>query len=64
MKKDTLSSRGEGIRKAVRWLAEQKDFSAAAIEEAARRFDLSPLEEDFLLRRFHSRTNGGEDGYS
>lgn len=43
---------GEGLRKAVRWLAEQSAHDAATIEEAAVRFDLSPLEEDFLLKYF------------
>jgi len=41
-KKDTLLPQGEGIRNAVRWFSEQGDYSAATIEEAARRFDLSP----------------------
>jgi hypothetical protein len=43
---------GESLRQAVRWLAEQEVRDEAAITEAARRFDLSPLDEDFLLRRF------------
>ncbi len=54
MNKDTLLPQGEGIRNAVRWFSEQGDYSAATIEEAARRFDLSPVEEDFLLRHFQT----------
>jgi hypothetical protein len=46
----TLLPRGEALRRAVRWLSEEGRHDAAAIEEAAIRFDLSPLEEDFLLR--------------
>jgi hypothetical protein len=42
--------RGEALRRAVAWLAEQHDWSVARIEEAARRFDLDPLDEEFLLR--------------
>jgi hypothetical protein len=42
--------RGDALRRAVAWLAEQHDWSVARIEEAARRFDLDPLDEEFLLR--------------
>ena len=44
--------KGERLRKAVRWLAERREHSLAIVEEAARRFDLSPEEEDFLIRWF------------
>lgn len=47
-----LLPEGENLRKAVRWLAEQKDHSARTVQEAARRFDLSPADEEFLLRHF------------
>jgi hypothetical protein len=53
MKKiDALLSEGEGLRHAVAWLAEQEHRNAAAIEEASRRFNLSPLDEQFLLEHF------------
>lgn len=42
----------EGLRRAVQWLAEQPVRDARTIDEACRRFDLSPLDEDFLLRHF------------
>ncbi len=42
--------KGEGLRKALRWLAEERKHSLASVEEAARRFNLSPIEEDFLIR--------------
>jgi hypothetical protein len=48
----------EGLRRAVQWLAEQPVRDAQAIEEACRRFDLSPLDEDFLLRHFLVRGKG------
>ena len=51
MKTDLLPE-GEGLRRAVRWISEQKDHSASTIQEAARRFDLSPADEEFLLRHF------------
>lgn len=40
---------GEQLRRAIAWLAVQPTRSPAVIEEAARRFDLTPLEEEFLL---------------
>jgi len=43
-------TRGEALRKALRWLSDTGRHDAAAIEEACRRFDLSPLDEEFLLR--------------
>ena len=58
-----LLPHGEGLRRALRWIGEHGDHSAAALEEAARRFDLSPLEEAFLLERFGTRPPGsGDDG--
>lgn len=48
-----LMPEGESVRRAVRWIADQyRDNPGAGfrklIEEAAIRFDLSPLEVDFL----------------
>ena len=45
---------GEGIRRALRWLDERAKESPAAprarlVDEAAVRFDLTPLEAEFLL---------------
>ena len=50
MGRDTVLPHGEGLRRALRWLSDERRHDAAAIEAAARRFDLSPAEEDFLLR--------------
>ena len=49
-----LGPHGESIRRALRWLDERareepKEDRLKLVAEAARRFDLSPLEEDFLL---------------
>lgn len=38
------------LRDALRWLSEIGRHDPAAIEDACRRFDLSPVDEDFLLR--------------
>ena len=55
MSRESLIPHGESLRRAVRWLGEQPKPDAAAIEEAARRFDLTPLEEQFLLENFRER---------
>ncbi len=49
-----VGPQGEAIRRALRWLDERareeaRPDRAKLVAEAARRFDLSPLEEDFLL---------------
>jgi hypothetical protein len=49
--RETVLPHGESLRRALRWLSDEHRHDAAAIEEAARRFDLSPAEEDFLLRQ-------------
>lgn len=49
---------GEDLRRAVAWLIEQGEWTPQRIDEACRRFDLSPLDEEFLFaefRRFHPR---------
>jgi hypothetical protein len=46
---DIVSPR-QRLRDALRWLSEIERHDPAAIEEACRRFDLSPMDEDFLLR--------------
>lgn len=40
---------GQGLRDALRWLSAEGRHDNAAIEEACRRFDLSPRDEEFLL---------------
>ena len=49
---EKILPQGESLRRAVRWLGELGHHDAAAIEEAARRFDLTPAEEEFLLGQF------------
>jgi len=45
---------GENLRRAMRWMSDNRQHDLSAIEEASRRFDLSPIEEEFLLRE-HAR---------
>lgn len=54
----TVLPKGESLRRALRWLSDQGRHDAAAIEEAARRFDLSPSDEEFLLRHCRSTAVG------
>jgi hypothetical protein len=52
---------GQSLRSALRWLSDTGRHDPAAIEEACRRFDLSPLDEEFLLgeaRRLSANTPG------
>lgn len=57
MASDGIQPRGERLRRAVRWLSEQGRHDAAAIEDAASRFDLTPLEENFLWSHFRTTPN-------
>jgi hypothetical protein len=50
------------IRSAVKWIDEQlrehpKVDRVKLVDEASRRFDLSPLDEEFLLRHIAERSN-------
>ena len=52
-----------GIKQAVRWLEEQLQEHPDAdrvrlVDEAGRRFDLSPMDEDFLVRHLAERPKG------
>jgi hypothetical protein len=47
--------RGDALRRAVAWLAEQETWTASLIEQACQRFDVSPEDEEFLLRQFQHR---------
>jgi hypothetical protein len=51
----TIQPQGEDIRRAVKWISEERETSpdkklSDLISQAGRKFDLSPLEEEFLLR--------------
>lgn len=48
---------GEALRHAIQWLSEQSRHDVETVEQAARRFDLSPSDEEFLLRHFVERGN-------
>ena len=53
-----LVPRGEALRHAIVWLAEHERWSPQLIEEACQRYDLGPMDEEFLLaeyRRMHEQ---------
>jgi hypothetical protein len=53
-----LIPEGENLRRAVRWLSENPPPTPARINEAAIRFDLTPLQEEFLLSEFLADARG------
>ena len=51
---------GEEIRRAVKWIAEERQAAPqrplkVIVEEACLKFDLSPLEAEYLLRTLKDR---------
>jgi len=48
-----VAPRGEALRRAVAWLAEQGPWTPELIDQASRCFDLSPIDEEFLLVELH-----------
>jgi hypothetical protein len=58
MSSPSLLPKGEDLRRAVAWLAEHRAWTIELIEEACQRFDLSPADEEFLLREFRKPGDG------
>ena len=51
----TIQPKGEDLRKAVKWVSEERKYNKekklnALIEEACLKFNLSPMDANFLLR--------------
>jgi len=51
----TVQPEGEDIRKAVKWISEERQYDPQAqlsklIEEACLKFDLSPMDAEYLLK--------------
>lgn len=58
-KRGGILPEGDGLQRAVRWLASQRADGDATprgklIDEAALRFDLTPMETEFLLGNFEA----------
>jgi len=45
-----LLPKDEALRRAITWLAEQGSWTPELIDQASQRFDLSPIDEEFLLQ--------------
>lgn len=48
----SIVPKGERLRLAVRWLSENQPITSTILDEAAIRFDLAPIEAEFLRREF------------
>lgn len=59
MSDSSLMPEGENLRRAIQWISEQQKHDAKTIEAASVQFDLTPVEEAFLIRHFqdHSSSN-------
>jgi hypothetical protein len=52
----TIHPKGEDLRKAVKWVSEERKYNKeknlkVLIEEACLKFNLSPMDADFLFRK-------------
>jgi hypothetical protein len=52
----TIHPKGEDLRKAVKWVSQERKYNKekklkTLIEEACLKFNLSPVDADFLLRK-------------
>ena len=50
---DSILPHGENLRRAVQWISDHGKHDREAIEKACVEFDLTPQEEEFLLRHFN-----------
>ena len=53
----TVQPEGEDLRKAVKWISEERKYGAGKtllklIEEASLKFDLSPMDTEYLINFF------------
>jgi hypothetical protein len=53
----TVQPEGEDLRKAVKWISEERKYNPEAklpklVEEACLKFDLSPMDAEYLLNFF------------
>ena len=56
----TIMPEGEDLRKAVKWISEERQSSpqrklAKLVEEASVKFDLSPVDGEFLFKFFREQ---------
>jgi len=58
MSDSSLIPEGENLRRAIKWLSEQQKHDPKTIETASVQFDLTPIEEEFLIRHFQDNALG------
>ena len=56
----TVQPEGEDLRKAVKWISEERKYNpqtrlSKLIEEACLKFDLSPMDAEYLLKSFKKK---------
>ena len=56
-----LIPEGEALRRAFQWLADRGDCTLKTVEQASLLFDLTPLDEEFLLRQFVHHRGAASD---
>lgn len=62
MAADSPVPKRENLRRAIRWLSDHGEYTLEAIDEASRRFDLTPLDEQFLMDHFRQSLHSGPGG--
>jgi hypothetical protein len=60
----SIQPEGEDLRKAVKWISDMRQDDAAAklaklIEQACLKFDLSPMDADYLQKFFKQKIDDG-----
>jgi hypothetical protein len=57
-----LTPQGENVRKAVKWISDKRQYEPETcgslgklVEQASRKFDLSPKDQDFIFRFFATK---------
>ena len=58
----SITPKGDAIRKAVKWVSEERKFDPTAkpgrlVEQAAVKFDLNPMEVEYLTRFVKGETS-------
>lgn len=56
-----LIPEGEALRRAFQWLAEHEHCTLKTVEQASLQFDLTPRDEEFLLRQFVHHRGAASD---
>jgi len=49
---NSIFPNGEAMRQAVSWISDMHRYDLLTIEEACQRYDLTPVEEEFMLKYF------------